>query len=349
MSSHPTYHPPDLSSRVALVAGATRGLGRATAVALGEAGATVYCTGRSTRTKKNHRSRVPRRGSAAAKMALPARYYANRPETIEETAELVSARGGKGIAVVVDHLEPDKVKKLIARIEREQGQLHLLVNDISESAEQEFGKTFWQVNLERGLAMFRNAVDTHIITSHFAAPALIETAKSKKASGLIVEIGDGDSYTYRGNLFYDMIKTTVIRQAFAMAYELRRKNVAAIALTPGFLRSEVMLERLGVTEANWRDAAKKDPNFIASETPLYAGRAIAALAADPNIMKKSGRVFSSWTLADEYDFCDADGSRPHWGRHYAAKFGDSMNPCDEGFYKYWFGGAIETVFPDWPK
>ena len=349
MIASPVYRPPDLGGHVALVAGATRGLGRATALALGEAGATVYCTGRSTRTKKGRRSKAPRRAPAAAKKALPAEYYANRPETIEETAELVSARGGTGIAVVVDHLQPDKVEKLMARIRREQGQLHVLVNDISESAEQEFGKTFWQVNLERGFAMFRNAVDTHIITSHFAAPLLIETAKGKKGSGLIVEIGDGDSYTYRGNLFYDMIKTTVIRQAFAMAYELRRKNVAAIAMTPGFLRSEVMLEHFGVTEANWQDAAEKEPNFIASETPLYAGRAIAALAADPNIMKKSGRVFSSWRLSDEYGFCDADGTRPHWGRHYAAKYGDTMNPCDEGFYKYWFGGGIEAVFPDWPK
>ena len=133
-----------------------------------------------------------------------------------------------------------------------------------------------------------------------------------------------------------------------MAYELRRKNVAAVALTPGFLRSEAMLEHFGVTQANWQDAVKKDPNYAVSETPLYAGRAIAALAADPNLMKKSGRVFSSWGLSEEYKFCDADGRRPHWGRHYAEKYGDTMNPCDEGFYKYWFGGAIEKVFPDWP-
>jgi len=261
----------------------------------------------------------------------------------------VTARGGKGIAVVVDHLETGKVEKLIARIRKEQGQLHVLVNDISESAEQEFGKTFWQVDLERGFALLRNAVHTHMITSHFAAPLLIESAKESKRSGLIVEIGDGDSYTYRGNVFFDLIKTTVIRQAFAMSYELRRKNVAAIALTPGFLRSEIMLERFGVTEANWRDRIKKDPNYAASETPLYAGRAIAALAGDANVMKKSGRVFSSWGLSDEYGFCDADGARPHWGRHYVSKYGDTMNACDEGFYNYWFGGGIEAVFPDWPK
>jgi NAD(P)-dependent dehydrogenase (short-subunit alcohol dehydrogenase family) len=349
MSNNLSYRPPDLRGRVALVAGATRGVGRGTALALGEAGATVYCTGRSTRKKKNKSFRALSRSSAEAKKALPAEYYANRPETIEETAEMVGARGGKGIAVVVDHLEPDKVAKLIMRIRKEQGQLHLLVNDISESAEHEFGKTFWQVDLERGFALFRNAVHTHIITSHFAAPLLIETAKSKKTSGLIVEVGDGDSFSYRGNLFYDLIKTTVMRQAFAMAYELRRKNVAAIALTPGFLRSEIMLERFGVTEANWQEGIKKDPNYVASETPWYAGRAIAALAADPEIMKKSGKVFSSWSLSDEYGFCDADGRRPHFGRHFAAKYGDHMNPCDEGFYKYWFGGAIAAVFPDWPK
>jgi NAD(P)-dependent dehydrogenase (short-subunit alcohol dehydrogenase family) len=349
MQASTPYTPPDLQGKVALVAGATRGVGRGAALALGEAGATVYCTGRSSRAQRNRSSAATRHTSAARQKALPAEYYSNRPETIEETAELVSARGGKGIAVVVDHLEPDKVANLMAQIRREQGQLHLLVNDISESAEQEFGKTFWQVDLERGFALFRNAVHTHMITSHFAAPLLMETAKGNSPSGLIVEIGDGDSYTYRGNVFYDLIKTTVIRQAFAMAYEMRRKNVAAIALTPGFLRSEIMLEHFGVTEANWQDAIKKDPNYASSETPLYAGRAIAALAADPQIMKKSGRVFSSWNLSDEYGFCDADGRRPHWGRHFTTTYGDKMNPCDEGFYKYWFGGGLEAVFPDWPE
>jgi NAD(P)-dependent dehydrogenase (short-subunit alcohol dehydrogenase family) len=349
MTSGVRYQPPNLQGRVALVAGATRGVGRGTALALGEAGATVYCTGRSTRTKKGARSRALRRGSAGARRALPADYYKDRPETIEETAELVTARGGKGIPVVVDHLEPDKVEKLIARIGREEGGLDVLVNDISESAEHEFGKTFWQVDLDRGFAMFGNAVYTHIITSHFAAPLLIETAaKNKSRSGLIVEIGDGDSFVYRGNLFFDLIKTTVIRQAFAMARELRRKNVAAIALTPGFLRSEVMLEHFGVTETNWKDAVKKNPDYISSETPLFAGRAVAALAADPNIMKKSGRVFSSWGLSDEYDFCDADGRRPHWGRHFGEKYGQCLKPCDETFYQYWSGGPMDTIYANWP-
>jgi len=339
MANSDTYQPPNLKGRVALVAGATRGVGRGTALALGEAGATVYCTGRSSRTKRTEKSSVRR---------LPSEYYLGRPETIEQTAELVTARGGKGIAVVMDHLDPERVKELVTRVRKEQGRLHILVNDISESAEHEFGKTFWQLDLEKGFAMFRNGIHTHILTSHYAAPLMIETAKAQTTPGLIVEIGDGDSYTYRGNLMFDLIKTTVIRLAFSMARELGRKNVAAVALTPGFLRSEVMLEKFGVTEANWQDAVKKIPDYAESETPLYAGRAIACLAADPNIMKKSGRVFSSWTLSDEYPFCDADGRRPHWGQHFAKAYDTSMSTCDDGFYKYWFDDVIDRVFGEWP-
>ena len=334
-----SYQAPDLSGRIALVAGATRGVGRGIALALGEAGATVYCTGRSTRSKPTERSKSQR---------LPSEYYLGRPETIEETAEMVCARGGKGIAVVLDHLEPEGVENLVSRIRREQGKLHLLINDISESAKHEFGKTFWQVDLEKGFAMFRNGIHTHIVTSHFAAPLLVETAKSDGRTGLIVEIGDGDAYTYRGNLFFDMVKTTVIRLAFAMARELRKRNVAAIALTPGFLRSEVMLEHFGVTEANWRDAVEKTPDYVESETPLYVGRAVASLLVDPQLMKKSGRVFSSWGLSEKYPFCDADGRRPHWGRHYEKAYGATMNSCDEGFYKYWTGGPLDSIWADWP-
>jgi NAD(P)-dependent dehydrogenase (short-subunit alcohol dehydrogenase family) len=286
----PPFHPPNLKGRVALVAGATRGVGRGTALALGEAGAIVYCTGRSTKA-----NRLPR---AKSKKASPFE-HARRPETVQETANMVTARGGKGIAAVLDHVDAKQVAKLIAKIRKEQGQLHILVNDISELIPQDFGKTFWQVNLENGFANLRNVLHTHIITSHFAAPLLIETGARSKSPGLIVEIGDGDSYSYRGHLFYDLTKTSVIRLAFAMARELRRKNVAAVALTPGFLRSEAMLEHFGVTEANWQDAVKKDPNYAASETPLYAGRAVAALAADPDIMKRSERVFSSWGLSEE--------------------------------------------------
>jgi NAD(P)-dependent dehydrogenase (short-subunit alcohol dehydrogenase family) len=339
MEEKSTYQPPDLKGRVALVAGATRGVGRGAALALGEAGAIVYCTGRSMKANRKPRGK--------SKKISPFDHW-RRPETVEETARMVTARGGKGIAAVLDHTDTKLVAKLIARIRKEQGELHVVVNDISELIPQDFGKTFWQVNLENGFANLRNVIHTHVITSHFAAPLLIETAAESKTPGLIVEIGDGDSYSYRGHLFYDLNKTTVIRLAFATAYELRRKNVAAVALTPGFLRSEAMLERFGVTEANWQEAVKKDANYAMSETPLYAGRAVAALAGDANLMKKSGRVFSSWGLSEEYKFCDADGRRPHWGRHFKEKYGDTMNACDEGFYKYWFGGAMEAVFPDWP-
>jgi NAD(P)-dependent dehydrogenase (short-subunit alcohol dehydrogenase family) len=329
-----------LQGKVALVAGATRGAGRGIAIALGEAGATVYCSGRSTRQLARTKSRTATKG-------LP-NVYAGRPETIEETAEMVTARGGHGIVAVTDHLEAQQVEKLIARIRKEQGKLHILVNDISEGGQHEFGKAFWQVDIERGLAMLRNGIHTHVITSRYAVPLMIETAKSRETTGLIVEVGDGDSFTYRGNLFFDLVKTTVIRLAFAMGWELRRKNVAAVAITPGFLRSEMMLEHFGVTEANWRDAGKKDPDYLESETPLYVGRAIAALAADPNLMEKSCRACSSWRLSEQYDFSDADGRRPHWGRHAEKKYGDVMKPCDEGFYKYWFGGIIEQLFPNWP-
>ena len=327
----PSYTPPDLREKVALVAGATRGAGRGIAVALGEAGATVYCTGRSSRATRNS-----------------ARGASVRLETIEETAERVTARGGVGIPAVVDHTSRGTVQRLIARIEKEHGKLDILVNNIwGGDSLLEFGKPFWQLDLPKGFQMMEGALYTHIITSHFAAPLLIESAK-KSSGGLIVEVTDGDSYQYRGNLFYDLVKTSVIRMAFAMARELRRKNVTVLALTPGFLRSEVMLDHFGVTEANWREAAKEDPNFEESETPLYSGRALAALAADPNIAKKSGRVFSSWGLSEEYGFCDADGRKPHWGNHAKKKYGDVMKPCDEGFYQYWVGGMVDSIFPNWP-
>jgi NAD(P)-dependent dehydrogenase (short-subunit alcohol dehydrogenase family) len=339
MTNAEAYRAPDLTGRVALVAGATRGVGRGTALALGEAGATVYCTGRSTRANRVARES----GKKVSPFA-----YAQRPETVEETAEMVTARGGKGIACALDHTDVKKVEELVAKVRAEQGALHIVVNDISEIIPQDFGQTFWNLNIENGLANLRNVLYAHILTSHFAAPLLIETAKKSGITGLIVEIGDGDSYTYRGHFFYDLIKTSVIRMAFAMGYELRKKNVAAVALTPGFLRSEAMLERFGVTEANWQDAVKEDANYAESETPLFAGRGIAALAADPQLMKKSGRVFSSWGLSDDYGYCDADGRRPHWGRHYVAKYGDTMKSCGDAFYEHWSDGPISAVFPDWP-
>lgn len=313
---------PDLRGKVAVVAGATRGAGRGIACALGEAGATVYCTGRSIRGK-------PATG--------------NRPETIEETAEMVTARGGVGIHAQVDHTIDDQVKNFFARVKAEQGRLDVLVNDVWGGDElTEFGKPFWEVSLQKGRVMLERAVFSHIITSHYAAPLLMETRQ-----GLIVEITDGDFFGYRGNIFYDLVKTSVIRLAFAMAWELRKRNITAVALTPGFLRSEAVLDHYGVTQANWQEGVKKEPNLIASETPFFVGRAVAALASDPQVSKKSGRVFSSWDLASEYGFTDVDGQQPHWGKYFEQKYGKYKN-CDEAFYEYWFGGPIEIVFPNWP-
>jgi NAD(P)-dependent dehydrogenase (short-subunit alcohol dehydrogenase family) len=311
-----------LSGKIALVAGATRGAGRGIACALGDRGATVYCTGRSIR------------GSPATK---------GRSETIEETAEMVSARGGLGIPVQTDHTEPEQVKALCERIRTQHHGLDVLVNDIWGGDElTEFGKTFWTVSLDKGLLMLKRAVHSHIITAHFAAPLMFD-----RGLGLIVEITDGDFFQYRGNIFYDLVKTSVIRLAFIMSFELRKRNIVAVALTPGFLRSEAMLDHLGVTAETWREAGKKDPNFLASESPLYVGRSVAALASDPKVSNKSGRVFSSWDLAEEYGFTDADGSQPNWARHAESKYGKYAR-CDEAFYGYWRNGLIDVVFPDWP-
>jgi NAD(P)-dependent dehydrogenase (short-subunit alcohol dehydrogenase family) len=283
---------PPLQGQVALVAGATRGAGRGIAHMLGAAGATVYCTGRSVR------------GQIA---------MAGRPETIDETAELVTAEGGTGIAVQVDHSVPEQVAALVERIRDEQGRLDLLVDDVWGGDElSEWGKPFWEQSLDKGLLMQQRAVFTHLITTHYAAPLML-----KRRRGLIIEVTDGDNYSYRGNLFYDLAKLSVIRLAYAMSEELRPYGITALALTPGFLRSEAMLDLFGVTEANWREGAAKDPHFIASETPFYIGRAVVALASDPNIAAKSGKVLSTWNLSDEYGFTDIDGNRPHWGRYYA--------------------------------
>jgi len=312
-----------LKGQVALVAGATRGAGRGIACALGELGATVYCSGRSTRKK-------------------PA--TEGRRETIEETAAMVTTRGGKGIAVRCDHLEPAEVKKLVSRIKREQNaRLDILVNDIWVGDTLcEFGKTFWQVSLDKGFRMLRQAIDTHIITSRYAVPLMRE-----RGCGLIVEVTDGDFFGYRGNLFYDLAKISVIRLAMAMAYELRKTEIAAVALTPGFLRSEAMLDNFGVREENWRDAGKKNPDFLASETPLLVGRAVAALAADCDRKAKSGQVLSSWVLSDEYGLTDADGSRPHWGRHFRKKYG-TYPAFDDTLYRTFREGPIGLVYPKWP-
>jgi NAD(P)-dependent dehydrogenase (short-subunit alcohol dehydrogenase family) len=321
-----------LKGKIALVAGATRGAGRGIAIALGEAGATVYCTGRSSRGRP----------------ATP-----GRPETIEETAELVTAAGGRGIAVRVDHEKPADVKKLVAGIKRRHKGLDILVNDVwGGDALTEFGKTFWTVNLDNGLRMLKQAIHSHIITSHYAVPLMLGRGR-----GIIFEITDGDGFYYRGNIFYDLVKISVIRLAFAMARELRKRDIVSLALTPGFLRSEAVLDHFGVSEANWKEGGKKDrPNardqndspadFLVSESPRYVGRAVVALAADPKVKKKSGRVFSSWALAREYGFTDLDGTRPQWGRYARRKYG-KYKICDERFYSYWVPGLVELIFPDW--
>ena len=243
-----------LGGKIAVVTGATRGAGRGIACMLGEAGATVYCTGRSSRGQLQS---------------------ALRPETIEETADMVTAYGGKGIAVRVDHMQADQVESFFHRVKNEQGRLDILVNDIwgGDSAI-EWGKPFWELSPTQGLPMLANALNTHILTSRYAAPLLMETGNS-----LLVEITDGNTLGYRGNLYYDLVKHSVIRLAFAQAFELRRRRVTVLALTPGFLRSEAMLELFGISEVNWKVGAEKDPHFIASETPCFVGRAVAALAS----------------------------------------------------------------------
>jgi NAD(P)-dependent dehydrogenase (short-subunit alcohol dehydrogenase family) len=328
-----------LSGKIALVAGATRGAGRGIAVALGEAGATVYCTGRSSR------KHAPR------KLPTP-----GRPETIEETAELVTAAGGQGIAVRVDHTEPAEVRKLVARIKQQHRGLDILVNDVwGGDALTEFGKPFWKANLDNGLRMLKQAIHSHIITSHYAVPLMLG-----RRGAIIFEITDGDAFYYRGNIFYDLVKISVIRLAFAMARELRKRDVVSVALTPGFLRSESVLDHFGVSETNWKEAGQKkkisdqnskDQNdsaddFMLSESPRFIGRAVVALAADPRVKKKTGRVFSSWALAREYRFTDLDGTQPHWGNHAKKKYG-KYKICDDQFYSYWVPGLIELIFPDW--
>jgi NAD(P)-dependent dehydrogenase (short-subunit alcohol dehydrogenase family) len=299
-----------LTGKVALVAGATRGAGRGTAVALGEAGATVYCTGRSTRARRSE--------------------Y-DRPETIEETAELVTAAGGAGIAVAVDHLEAGEVAALARRIDAESGRLDVLVNDIWGGEQLfEWDTPVWEHDLEKGLRMLRLAIDTHLITSHFVLPLLI-----REPGGLLVEMTDGtreyNDAHYRNSTFYDLAKSAVIRLAFAQGEELAPHGCTAVALTPGWMRSEMMLEVFGVTEDNWRDAPQ--PHFAAiSESPRFVGRAVAALAADPDVRRRNGGSFSSGGLAREYGFTDVDGSQPDCWR-YMVEVQDPGLPADPTGYR----------------
>ena len=299
-----------LAGKVALVAGGTRGAGRGIAVQLGAAGATVYVTGRTTRDQPSEMQ---------------------RPETIEETAQLVEEAGGHGIAVRVDHLVPDEVRDLMARIDAEQGALHILVNDIWGGTVMEWDKSVWESSLDIGLHMLRLGVDTHAITSHFALPLLI-----RQPGGLAIEVTDGtDEYNtenYRASFFYDLAKTAVNRMAFLLAHDLKPHGATALSLTPGWLRSEAMLDEFGVTEANWRDATTRIPHFAISESPAYVGRAVAALAQDPEVSRWNGKSLSSGELAKVYGFTDVDGSRPDAWR-YMREVQDPDKPADTTGYR----------------
>ncbi|WP_190214657.1 SDR family oxidoreductase [Kitasatospora indigofera] len=294
-----------LAGRVALVAGGTRGGGRGIAVELGAAGATVYVSGRS---------------SAAGRSEL------GRAETIEGTAERVTAAGGRGIPVRTDHSRPEEVRALVDRIAAEQdGRLDVLVNSVwGGDPLTDWEHPLWEQDLDRGLRLLRQAVETHVITSRFALPLLVA-----RGSGLVVEVTDGNTARYRGSFFYDLAKSAVIRLAVAQAAELKPYGVAAVAITPGFLRSEAMLEHFGVTEENWRDGASQDPNFAYSETPAYLGRAVAALAADPAVLARTGRALATWDLYKEYGFTDADGSRPDFAAHWAAELEEEYGPLGD--------------------
>ncbi len=277
----------NLEGKIALVAGATRGAGRGIAMELGAAGATVYCSGRSSSGKPSDLNRI---------------------ETIEETAALVSSLGGVGIAVRTDHSLESEVKALCERIKLEQGRLDILVNDIWGGEKLvEWGKKFWELELEQAFKLIERSIYTHIITSKYATPLLLETGNA-----VLLEITDGEYGFYRGNLIYDFIKNAINRLAKAQAFELRGSSVTACAITPGFLRSEEMLEHMKVTTDTWQNA--EDHTFARqSESPRFIGRGIAALASDETRARFQGMVLSSWVLMREYGFEDVDGRKPDWG------------------------------------
>ncbi|MFI6893720.1 SDR family oxidoreductase [Streptomyces sp. NPDC050256] len=302
---------PDLRGKIALVAGATRGAGRGIAVQLGAAGATVYVTGRTTRERRSE--------------------Y-DRPETIEDTAELVTAAGGTGIAVPTDHLVPEQVRALAERIDAEQGRLDVLVNDIWGGERLfAFDKPVWEHDLDDGLRLLRLGVETHAITSHFLLPLLV-----RHPGGLVVEMTDGtaayNTANYRNSYFYDLVKNSVLRMAFVQAHELKPHGGTAVALTPGWLRSEMMLDNFGVAEENWRDALSTVPHFCISESPSYVGRAVAALAGDTGLARWNGQSLSSGQLAQEYGFTDLDGSRPDCWR-YLVEVDAAGKPADAAGYR----------------
>jgi NAD(P)-dependent dehydrogenase (short-subunit alcohol dehydrogenase family) len=300
-----------LAGRVALVAGATRGAGRGIAVELGSAGATVYVTGRTTRERRSEYG---------------------RPETIEDTADLVTAAGGTGIAIPTDHLVPEQVEALVARIDAEHGKLDVLVNDIWGGEYLAAWDTpVWEHSLHDGLRLLQLAVDTHLVTARYAFPLLI-----REAGGLVVEVTDGtaeyNEEHYRLNAYYDLAKIAPIRLTRSWAHELDSHGATAVALTPGWMRSEIMLDTYGVTEENWRDALEKEPHFAISETPAYVGRAVAALAADPDRARWSGQSLSSGQLAQVYGFTDVDGSQPDAWR-YVVEVQDAGKPADATGYR----------------
>ncbi|WP_395019923.1 SDR family oxidoreductase [Dongia sp.] len=300
-----------LAGKIALVAGATRGGGRGIAAELGAAGATVYVTGRTTRSQQSE--------------------Y-RRPETIEDTAELVTSLGGKGIAVRTDHLVLAEVEALVARIAREQGRLDILVNDVWGGENLfEWNKAVWEHNLENGLKLLRLAIDTHLITAHHALPLLI-----RQPGGLMIEVTDGtaeyNASHYRLSVFYDLAKNAAIRMAWDHAKDLEKHGATAVAITPGWMRSEMMLGHFNVTEENWRDATKAQPHFAISETPRFTGRAIAALAADPERARWNGQSLSSGQLAQVYGFTDLDGSRPDCWR-YLVEVQEAGKPADTTGYR----------------
>lgn len=297
--------PDALRGRVAVVAGATRGAGRGIAAALGEAGATVICTGRS---------------AAGGSATIRSDYH--RAETIEETAALVTSLGGSGIAVQVDHLDSAQVARFAERVRDEHGHVDVLVNDIwgaelLKGPPSTWNTPIWKHNLEDGLRILELAVRTHLVTAHHVLPLVVD-----RPGGLLVEITDGtteyNATHYRISVFYDLAKVAVNRLAFALGHELEPHGATAVALTPGWLRSEMMLENYGVTEANWRDALvgavegypRAPAGFGSSESPRYVGRAVAALAADPDRMRWNQRSVTSADMVREYGFTDIDGTRP---------------------------------------
>jgi NAD(P)-dependent dehydrogenase (short-subunit alcohol dehydrogenase family) len=297
-----------LTGKIALVAGATRGAGRAIAVELARAGATVYATGRSTRSS-------------------PSEY--DRPETIEETGELVEAAGGTGAALRVDHLDPEQVAALVQRIDADHGRLDILVNDIWGGEKLfQWDARLWEHDLDKGLRLLRLAVETHLITSHHALPLLV-----RRPGGLVVEMTDGtadyNAGNYRVNAFYDLAKASVLRLAWSQGHELAGFGCTAVALTPGWMRSEMMLEVYGVTEANWRDVPG---HFGISESPTYTGRAVVALAADPDVARWNQASLSSGQLAREYGFVDVDGSAPDAWR-YLVEVQDAGRPPNPAAYR----------------